>query len=42
MRYTEEESKQNDMNAFIETINIWISKEKAKSGAKNTNRFLDH
>ena len=42
IRYIEEESKQNDINAFIENINILISKEKAKSGAKNTNRFLVH
>ena len=42
IRYIEEEIKQNDINAFIEIIKIWVSKEKAKSGAKNTNRFLDH
>ena len=42
IRYIEEESKQNDINALIETINICVSKEKAKSGAKNTNRFLVH
>ena len=42
IRYIEEESKQNDINAFIEIINIFVSKEKAKSGAKNTNRFLVH
>ena len=42
IRYIEEESKQNDINAFIEIINILVSKEKAKSGAKNTNRFLVH
>ena len=39
---SQEESKQNDINAFIETMNICVSKEKAKSGAKNTNRFLVH
>ena len=42
IRYIEEESKQNDINAFIEIINIFVSKEKAKSGAKNTKRFLVH
>ena len=42
IRYIEEESKQNDKNALIEIINILVSKEKAKSGAKNTKRFLVH
>ena len=42
IRYIEEESKQNDINAFIETNNICISNEKAKNGAKNTKRSLVH
>ena len=41
-KYIEEERKQNDINALIETINICKSKEKEKSGAKNINKFLVH
>ena len=42
IKYIEEEIKQNDINAFIEIKTICFSNEKAKSGAKNTNRFLVH
>ena len=41
-KYIEDERKQNDINAFRETINTCRSKEKSKNGAKNTNKFLVH
>ena len=41
-KYIEDEIKENEINAFIETISICKLKEKAKSGAKNINKFLVH
>ena len=42
IKYIEEEIKQNAIKAFIETNKVFVSNEKAKSGAKNTKRFLVH
>ena len=42
IKYIEEEIKQNAKKACKESIKIFFSKEKAKRGAKNTNRFLVH
>ena len=40
IKYIADEIKQNDIKALPDKSSIWGSKEKAKRGTKNINRFL--
>ena len=42
IKYIAEEIKQNAIKAWNESNQFFFSKVKAKSGARNTNRFLIH
>ena len=42
IKYIDEEIKQNAIKAFMQIKKVSLSKEKANTGAKNTNTFLIH